>query len=119
MKKIINTIVLLACILGLGSCNDYLNVVPDNIPTINHAFNNRINAEKYLFTCYSYLPDPTSPNKSPGFLCGYESWITEEGTYYWGSLNSFNAAKIGQNSNNPLLNYWDGGNDGHNLLLQA
>ena len=83
MKKIINTIVLLACILGLGSCNDYLNVVPDNIPTINHAFNNRINAEKYLFTCYSYLPDPTSPNKSPGFLCGYESWITEEGTYYW------------------------------------
>ena len=117
MKKIIDVFILLISLLSLGSCSDYLDVVPDNIPTIDHAFNNRINAEKYLFTCYSYLPNPTSPNTNPGFLCGYESWITEEGTYYWGSLNSFNAAKIGQNSNNPLLNYWDGGNDGHNLFV--
>lgn len=118
MKKITNTIVLLVCLLGFGSCNDYLNVVPDNIPTIDHAFNNRVNAEKYLFTCYSYLPDVTSPSKNPGLMCGCESWLdVVSNNNRYGSYNSFKIARDGQNSNNPLLNYWDGGNDGSNLFI--
>lgn len=117
MKNIINIFSLVICLLGLNSCSDYLEVVPDNIPTIDHAFNNRMNAEKFLFTCYSYLPDPVNPLKTPGFISWGESWIYGYDTYYWGSVNSFKIVNEGQNSNNPFLNYWDGGNDGTNLFV--
>ncbi|MCH5690892.1 hypothetical protein LWM68_45675 [Niabella sp. W65] len=38
------------------SCNKYLDIVPDNIAVIDNAFTMRTEAEKYLFTCYSFLP---------------------------------------------------------------
>ena len=44
--KIINALLLFISLTTLSSCSDYLDVVPDNIPTIDHAFNNRVNAEK-------------------------------------------------------------------------
>lgn len=34
-----------------ASCTDYLEVVPDNIATIDNAFTSRNTAEKFLFTC--------------------------------------------------------------------
>ncbi|MDR1156273.1 MAG: RagB/SusD family nutrient uptake outer membrane protein [Bacteroidales bacterium] len=45
---------LLISIWGLGtfSC-DYLDVVPDNVATIEYAFANRNTAEKFLYTCYN------------------------------------------------------------------
>jgi hypothetical protein len=62
MKKIItNTVSLkrlflwvLISVYGLGifSC-DYLDVVPDNVPTIEYTFANRNTAEKFLYTCYN------------------------------------------------------------------
>ena len=54
MKKIVYIALLVAGIF-LGSCN-YLDVIPDNITTIEMAFNNRVNARKYLATCYNFLP---------------------------------------------------------------
>ena len=41
---------------AFSSCKKYLDVTPDNIATIENAFTMRKEAEKYLFTCYSYLP---------------------------------------------------------------
>lgn len=38
--------------LFASSCNDYLNVVPDNIPTIDHAFANRFACEGFLFSVW-------------------------------------------------------------------
>lgn len=118
--KIKNTLLLFLSTVILSSCSDYLNVVPDNIPTINHAFNNRVNAEKYLFTCYSYLPNPTDPNGNEALLGGYESWIAPEGWWYFDNSNNLWAwrlARDGQNSNDPLLNSWDGGNGAGNLFV--
>ena len=37
---IFKTFILILCI-SLASCQEYLNVVPDNIPTVDHAFKNR------------------------------------------------------------------------------
>lgn len=31
---------------GLSACSDYLDVVPDNVGTIEHSFSNRNEAEK-------------------------------------------------------------------------
>ena len=53
MKK--NYILICLAALVAVSCN-YLDVVPDNIATLDMAFNTRANAEKYLATCYHYLP---------------------------------------------------------------
>ena len=41
------------------SCS-YLDVVPDKIGTIDNSFTNRNEAEKYLNTCYSYIPVRTN-----------------------------------------------------------
>jgi len=57
----------------ITSCN-YLDIVPDNIATLEMAFNTRANAEKYLATCYtSYLQQPiliTTPASSAVEKCG-------------------------------------------------
>lgn len=117
--KIINKIGLFISSMLLCACGNYLDVVPDNLPTINHAFNNRVNAEKYLFTCYSYLPNPTVPATNQGMISGNECWVSVNGSssYYFDSLDGFNIARGYQNTNDPLLNYWDGGKGGNNIFV--
>ena len=48
MKRIFTALI---CLGSLCSCVDYLDVVPDNIATLDIAFNNRSSAERYLTTC--------------------------------------------------------------------
>ena len=57
MKHYRYFISLLGAITLMTAC-DFLDVVPDDAPTIEDAFKNRAAAEKALFTCYSFLPDP-------------------------------------------------------------
>jgi len=57
---------------GLSACSDYLDVVPDNVGTIEHSFSNRNEAEKYLFTCYSYIPEYHSERANVGLMGGDE-----------------------------------------------
>ena len=42
--------------LILFSCDDYLDVVPDNVATLEHAFQDRTTTLRYLATCYDYIP---------------------------------------------------------------
>lgn len=70
MKRII---AILFVVVGLVSC-DYLDLVPDNIPTIDNAFTMRSEAEKYLFTCYSYLPKDANIDENPALAGGDEIW---------------------------------------------
>lgn len=117
MKRI-NKLILCTYIIGICSCSDYLDVVPDNIPTIDHAFNNRASAEKYLYTCYSYLPNPASPNYTPQLMSGNECWVNPlDNNRYWYDLHAFDVARGYQNTNEPLLNYWDGRESGQNLFI--
>ncbi|MCD7938279.1 MAG: RagB/SusD family nutrient uptake outer membrane protein, partial [Tannerellaceae bacterium] len=116
MRSVYNICIWFMAFIAI-SCNDYLDVVPDNVATIEHSFTNRVNAEKYLFTCYSYLPNPADVNHSPEFLAGCENWINATPTDWFDSYNKFNSwniARGNQNTNKPLLNYWDGAhpNDG-------
>lgn len=97
-------------ILILNSCKkSFLDVVPDNVSTINHAFANRNEAEKFLFTCYDGLPREGHPEMNAGMNTGDELWI------YWpmptgedySSLSPYNIARGLQNKDEPDLNYWD------------
>jgi len=96
--------------LMLNSCKkSFLDVVPDNVSTINHAFANRNEAEKFLFTCYDGLPREGHPEMNAGMNTGDEFWI------YWpmptgedySSLSPYNIARGLQNKDEPDLNYWD------------
>ena len=63
------------CTLLAVSCNSFLDIVPDNIPVIDHAFTNAMEAEKFLFTCYSYLPGSGEPSGNIGMTAGDEIWL--------------------------------------------
>ena len=111
MKRIY-IILLLAAFLPI-SCSDFLDVVPDNVATIDNAFTNRYNAEKFLFTCYSYIPNPTNISTNPAFFGGYEMWMVndyETYRYVQGAANQYAyfMARDGQSANSPYINMWEG-----------
>lgn len=94
----------------LSSCH-YLDIVPDNVATIDYAFRTRHTAEQYLFTCYSYMPSQASLTQNPAWMSGDEFWI------YYPLAATFDAtgreiARGNQNILDPYLNYWDGTRNG-------
>lgn len=80
MRKIFNKTILLmlaalTALFGANSCNNYLNVVPnDGLPSIETAFSLRSIAIRYLATCYSYMTNEGAPGYDPGMLTGDELW---------------------------------------------
>lgn len=95
-----------ACLVtSIAGCNKYLDVVPDNVVTIDNAFTLKREAEKYLFTCYSFLPTENQPINSLGFMAGDECWLPREGVFFNNTI--WDIAKGNQNKVNPFANYWD------------
>ena len=113
MKIIKKTIFgLLIGTLFLFSCNDYLDVVPDNIATIDNAFTSRSNAEKFLFTCYSYMPHFDNLDQM-AFTIGDEYWFPYPQSPMFFENEIWEIIAMGnQNVVDPSLNYWDGTNGG-------
>lgn len=115
--KTLFSILLPACLLVGASCNKYLNVVPDNVSTIDDAFTLRNEAEKFLFTCYAYLPHDGDIWYNPGLETGDEMWITLATEIHWQA--AFRIALGQQNASNPYFNEWRGirkGADGNTNL---
>jgi hypothetical protein len=81
------------------------------------AFSTRANAERFMATCYSYVPQHANVYQNPGLAAGDETWNCAERTFYYSNSTSFAIAEGMQNVNNPYLNYWSGGNDGYNLFV--
>lgn len=100
--------------LSLVSCQSYLDIVPDNIATIEHSFNMRVSAERFLYSCYSYLPKLSNIEQNPAFVAGDEIWLHE---FY--NMPAWNIARGFQNVNNPYMNYWQGTNGSGSDLYQA
>ncbi len=110
MHKIIKTAFLLLSAMIPFSCNKFIDVVPDNVATIDFAFRLRSQAEKALFTCYSYLPNYGSEDGNVGFLGGDEIWTPP-------NYNS-NAKQIAlgnQKVVEPYMTFWTGSNGGKDL----
>ena len=99
-------VLLFAAFLGFTSCGDWLDVVPEGMPTMNTVFNSRVEALKYLSTCYSYMPNHADPRQNPEILGCDEVW-THVNSLIGGILNGYNIAIGRQSSNNPLLGCWD------------
>src|SRR5215207_2678761 len=111
-----NSPIILSIILLLvtGSCKKYLDVVPDQVGTIDNAFTQRSTAEKFLFTCYAYMPRHGSMADNPAFNAGDEVWymdpIRDVDADFW------NIARGMQNTGNPLGSFWTGKNQGIKLF---
>lgn len=101
-----------------ASCkNSYLDVVPDNVSTLDHAFSNELTAERFLFTCYSYLPDLGDPQGNIGFLGSDEMWTIYPGNTASNYFPALFIAMGAQNINDPYMNFWDGSNGGKPLFM--
>ncbi len=110
-------LVLLA--LAASSCKDYLDVVPDNVATIEHAFKLRNEAEKYLFTCYSFLPKNGDGWYNAGLMSGDEIWLPQASQTHWHP--AYRIALGQQTKDAPLFDEWAGmrkGNGGWNDHLK-
>lgn len=108
LKKVSKSILVCLIILSPISCNDFLDVVPDDIPNLDHVFANEREAENYLATLYSYAPHIHSwGSRSLTFLGGDDIWTYTNGN----NLDKSPGLRISrgeQNANNPYENYWDG-----------
>jgi hypothetical protein len=117
--KTIFKIMTIVALISLNACN-YLDVVPDNIATIDNAFSNRNQAEKYLYTCYSYRPPIGHIDHDPAMFGGDEVW-----QYYPTAVAAnriYNGTQIArglQNSNSPWANYWNGENNNGKSLWRG
>ncbi len=103
---------------GMIGCNKFLNIVPDNVATLDHAFHLRNEAEKYLFTCYSFLPKDGSELYNIGMMDGDEVWLP-----YKKAITSyaFRISRGDQRVDNSLMDSWlgnyQGGGPGDNYGL--
>ena len=89
---------------AFSSCKKYLDIIPDNIPTIDNAFTLRNEAEKYLYTCYSFLPKEGDPTYNIGYMAGDEVWIPYDQREF--GPNAWQIARGSQNAADPYSNAW-------------
>lgn len=111
--KITKSFVLFLIIGMFSNCSDYLDVVPDGVATLDNTFSNRINSEKFLFSCYNMIPNQNDPFTYPGLMGADEMWYQKD-------LSNRSGARIARNDQNatdPFQNNWDGRRDGRNLWI--
>jgi hypothetical protein len=115
----INTYLLLIILITTNACSDFLDIVPDDIATIDDAFDDQNSAESYLFTCYSYMPELGDPNNNPALLGGDEAYKQTGIIRIAANIDvSFRMQAIAlgaQNPDSPVADYWNGANGGLNL----
>ncbi len=103
--KILNIFFLICLLIFSSACTNYLDIVPDNIPTVDHAFNNKQEAERFLFGCFSFLPAFLDINSNPSLVSGGEVWLIDD-IQGIGSPRLWYVAKGDLGTQEPLAAYW-------------
>lgn len=103
MKYINKIVITLLVGMGLYSC-DYLDVVPDNVATVDNAFSDRYTTEQFLATCYWGFPKSAGWNENPAICGALEIVFNKEGQTNSGM--QFGLGNIGATM--PRINYWSG-----------
>ncbi|WPQ61849.1 RagB/SusD family nutrient uptake outer membrane protein [Chitinophaga sancti] len=117
MKTILTLFIVL---ILFSSCRKYLDVIPDDVATLESAFANANETQAYLFGCYATLQNLADVRRNPGFTTSGEvifPYPLQDQTTLGGAGGDagFSIIRGLQNSANPLLNYWDGYNMGLNM----
>ena len=106
-SKIVTFTVTLLSVLFFTKCN-FLDIVPDNVVEESHMFENRDRAMSALATVYRYMPcfvrnDETMTLAGDEWSMRMDAWGE-----YRGRHRGINIMRGLNNSNSPLLNYWEG-----------
>jgi len=121
MKTKINFIKVFALVFTtflVSSCDDYLDIVPDDIATIADAFDDENSAKSYLYTCYSWMPNLGNQANNPTFYAGDEVLIDPRNLSGIGNLTNIRMWDIAlgeQNVDTPIADYWIGANGGKSM----
>lgn len=110
MKKLITLLLLVTLLSPFSGCRKFLDITPDNIATIDYAFRLRSTAERYLFSCYNYMPALGAFESNTANAAGDEFWLPPSN-----GSNAWRIARGGQNKANSYMNYWQGTNGGKDL----
>ncbi len=98
--KSIKFIIILSVLFSFGACN-YLDIMPDEVATEEDAFENSKAAERYLYSCYSYIPKLNSGVESLDFMTADEViTVFDHETFA-------NFPKGNYTASNPVISYWD------------
>lgn len=94
---------LLAAVLGgsLSSCSGFLDIVPDERPSERDTYADREAGIKYLYSCYSYLPNHASTAGGLDVLTGDETITSFEHELF----SSFPKGNF--SGSNPVISYWN------------
>jgi len=95
-------------LFGISCKKAFLDVVPDNVATLSNAFTSANEAEKYLFTCYDYMPNDADAQVNPGMTAGDEIWCEYPDIRI--SNRAWRIARGLQNVTSPYINYMEGEN---------
>lgn len=100
MKKY--TFILFAALLliSMTGC-DFLDVVPDEMPTEEDAFKDPLAAKRFLYSCYSYIPNPRDGASSLDLFTGDEVITAFEHETF------ANFLKGNYTANAPIISYWN------------
>lgn len=107
----LRNIILLTCLFGasLTSCN-YLDIVPDDTPTLDDAFKNESSAEGFVFACYSKIPDYTNFRNNFSWVTTPEMVGSAHWTVQWFTFMQMQQAVY--NAANPIIDVWQTSYDG-------
>lgn len=100
MRKIYIIVIILLGFSVLPSCN-YLDIVPDELPTEKDAFANKEMAKGYLYSCYSYLPNPREGAFS------LDLWTADENITAFEHEDFAKFPKGDYTSVSPVISYWN------------
>jgi len=104
-KSILKLTLICGILFGTAGCNDFLDVVPDNIPNLDHVFATKETAENYLATLYTHVPT-VSLVSNILWIGADDAWTFYDNHYSYQS--PWKIARGDQNTNQPLVNAWDG-----------
>lgn len=100
MKKINRLLIVASLLLSFSSC-DFLDIVPDEKEKAEDAFEDLNAAQRYLYSCYAYLPQPFQGSGSLDLMTGDEVVTAFE-------HETFAAFPKGNyTASNTVISYWN------------
>ena len=100
MKKINKLLIIASLLFGFSSC-DYLDIVPDEKEKAEDAFEDLNAAQRYLYSCYAYLPTPFNGTGAIDLMTGDEVVTAFEHE----TFASF--PKGNYTASSPVISYWN------------
>ncbi|RZK58115.1 MAG: RagB/SusD family nutrient uptake outer membrane protein [Pedobacter sp.] len=100
MKRKYIILIFALVLFSASGCKKFLDVVPDERPTEADAFKDAIAAEQYLYSCYSFMPNPRHQTEAIDLMTADEVVTAFEHETF------ANFPKGTYTASTPVISYW-------------